>query len=248
MTDDLLPVVLVHGIRVSAAMWHAQVTALGGHRPVLAPDMPGHGKRRAERFTMSGALDVIAGAIDTLGGRALLVGHSMGGYLTIAAAAAYPERVAGLMAFGCTTLPTPARARPYLLAANLLARLPDGGARLTRVLSSAVLGREAASVFTGGGVSYAVIPDVVDAVLARNPLADLREYPGPVWLVNGTKDHFRTDERQFLAACRDGRLELLRNTGHLAPLTAADDVTRLIDNAAFRLGLPENRSGARENR
>jgi pimeloyl-ACP methyl ester carboxylesterase len=127
MTDDLLPVVLVHGIRVSGTMWRAQVTALGEHRPVAAPDMPGHGERRGERFTMSGALDVIAGAIDTLGGRALLAGHSMGGYLAIAAAAAYPERVAGLVAFGCTTLPTPARARPYLLAAGLFARLPDDG-------------------------------------------------------------------------------------------------------------------------
>ena len=238
MTDDLLPAVLVHGIRVSGTMWRAQVAGLE-HRPVLAPDMPGHGERRGERFTMSAALDVIAGAIDALGGRALLVGHSMGGYLTIAAAAAYPERVAGLVAFGCTTLPTPSRARPYLLAARLLARLPDGGARLTRLLSTALLGREAAAAFTGGGVSHGVIPDVVDAVLARNPLADLRDYPGQVWLVNGAKDHFRTDERQFLAACPDGRLELLRSAGHLAPLTAADDVTRFIDNVAFRLGLPD---------
>ncbi|HEV7977721.1 hypothetical protein [Amycolatopsis sp.] len=149
------------------------------------------------------------------------------------------ERVAGLVAFGCTTLPTPARARPYLLAAGLFARRPDSGARLTRFLSTALLGRETAAAFTGGGVSNAAIPDVVDAILARNPLADLRGYPGPAWLVNGAKDHFRTDERQFVAACRDGRLELLPGAGHLAPLTAAADVTRFIDNTAFRLKLPD---------
>jgi hypothetical protein len=68
-----------------------------------------------------------------------------------------------------------------------------------------------------------------------------------VWLVNGAKDHFRTDEQQFLAACRDGRLELLPGAGHLAPLTAAADVTRFIDNTAFRLKLPENRRGTTES-
>lgn len=63
-------------------------------------------------------------------------------------------------------------------------------------------------------------------------LASLAAYPGPVWLVNGERDHFRRDERDFLKACRDGRLLLLPRCGHLTSLADTGAVAALVRDAA----------------
>ena len=79
-----LPVVLVHGLRTSRTMWRAQVEALQrvGHRAV-AVDLPGHGTRIGEPFTLDAAVDTVADAIDEVGGPAVVVGLSLGGYVAI---------------------------------------------------------------------------------------------------------------------------------------------------------------------
>ena len=57
-------VVLVHGIRTSATMWRAQVQHLTDRgNPVYAVDLPGHGSRMAEAFTLDGAFATIDEAV-----------------------------------------------------------------------------------------------------------------------------------------------------------------------------------------
>ncbi|MFD0901722.1 alpha/beta fold hydrolase, partial [Actinomadura sediminis] len=86
-------------------MWGPLAERLRERHRVAAPGLPGHGRRRGERFTMDGAVDAVAETIDALGGRALVAGLSLGGFVGIAAAARHPGRVAGLVAMGCTTRP-----------------------------------------------------------------------------------------------------------------------------------------------
>ncbi|QGQ20958.1 alpha/beta fold hydrolase [Cellulomonas sp. JZ18] len=73
------PIVLVHGTRTSSAIWHAQVAVLRhrGH-PTHAIDLPGHGARSAERFTLEGALAAIDDAVSACPVPPLLVGLSLG--------------------------------------------------------------------------------------------------------------------------------------------------------------------------
>ena len=48
-----VPVVLVHGLRTSRTMWRAQLEALArAGRPAVAVDLPGHGTRLGEPFTL----------------------------------------------------------------------------------------------------------------------------------------------------------------------------------------------------
>ena len=100
----VVQVVLVHGIRTSATMWRSQVAYLERRdTPVVAVDLPGHGSRRGEEFTLDGAFETIDAAVRdaAVRGPVLLVGHSMGGLLCIeyvGAEAAPP--VAGFIAPG----------------------------------------------------------------------------------------------------------------------------------------------------
>lgn len=118
------PLVLVHGLGISADYWWRVATALaaGGYR-VLAPDLPGFGRTPGPRRGLSvyDQADAILGWMEALGlGPAILVGHSLSCQAVIEAAATRPERVRALV----LAAPTGAR-RPFGLARQALALLRD---------------------------------------------------------------------------------------------------------------------------
>ena len=98
---DKPPVVLVHGGAAHAMWWTAVAPELSRHYYVIAPDLSGHGDSgRREAYSLeTWADEVIAVSEDAARGRPpVLVGHSMGGRVSIAAAAAYRgERLAGVV-------------------------------------------------------------------------------------------------------------------------------------------------------
>jgi pimeloyl-ACP methyl ester carboxylesterase len=228
--------VLAHGVRTSATMWRAQVHALetAGHRAV-AVDLPGHGVHRGKRFTMDGAVDALSAAVDDLGGRALVVGLSLGGYVAITHAARRPDQVAGLVAAGCSTRPLPLAVGGWALLARGIGMLPDAGAWLNQFMVDLTLASDAAVDVGAGGFALDVMDDVLREVGRTRPVESLARVEAPVWLVNGRYDHFRTEERRFLRACRDGRLTVLRRARHLASLDAPVAFSRVLLEALDQL-------------
>ena len=228
----VLPVVLIHGIRLSGTSWAVVTDQLGAERPVRAVDLPGHGARRGERFTLTTAVDAVLDAIDELGGRAIVVGHSLGGYVGIATAARAPERVAGLVVAGSSCVPNQILATPFRVMHRVLSRQPDGGEEVSGRQFERVLPASVAAAVIRGGIATEVIPDVVGALGEFEVLTALGDYPGPVWLINGGHDHFRIHERRFLAACAQGRLLTIPRAGHYLPLAQPATFTRLVRDAA----------------
>jgi pimeloyl-ACP methyl ester carboxylesterase len=228
-----LPVVFVHGIRLSGTMWHPVMERIGRDHPTAAPDLPGHGRRRGEIFTAEGAVDAVAAAIDELGGRALVVGLSLGGYVAQAVAGRDPQRVAGLVAFGSTAVAGGVWGGVYHLLAGVAARHAETGNRLSAWGFRRALPAHVAEAVVAGGMSCEVMQQAVDAVMEMDPPAALARYPGPVWLVNGARDPFRADERAFLRACRDGRLISLPRRGHVTTLAEPARLARIVQDAAI---------------
>ncbi len=93
--------VFVHGFGTEAAVnWQAQLVDLARDHDVLAPDLPGFGRSERVPATNCIALQVrsLRALLDDLGiARASLVGHSMGGWISLAFASAHPERVRRLV-------------------------------------------------------------------------------------------------------------------------------------------------------
>ncbi|MGO1935406.1 MAG: alpha/beta hydrolase, partial [Cellulosimicrobium funkei] len=101
-------VVFVHGMRTSGAIWDHQVEhvrALG--HDAVAVDLPAHGARAHERFTLDRSFEVLDEAAASFGPdrRVALVGLSLGGYTSIAWAARRPANLAGVVAAACTSDP-----------------------------------------------------------------------------------------------------------------------------------------------
>lgn len=228
-TAALTPVVLIHGIRVTSTMWRGQQEALAATgRAATAVDLPGHGVRSAEPFTIDGAMAVVRGAVEDLGGTAVVAGLSLGGYIAISYAARFPDTVAGLVAADCSAEPAGIAALSFEIVANVIGHLPDHGERLNHLVLDRVLPDDGARDVAAGGFSPLVVADVVDALRGTDPCADLASLQVPVWIVNGEWDHFRIQERKFVRSCADGRLVIIHGAGHLSNLMAPVEFTRVL--------------------
>jgi pimeloyl-ACP methyl ester carboxylesterase len=97
---DDLAVVFLHGWLMSPQMWAHSMEALKGKARCLAFWQPGHGKTTAfgTQATMEQWADWVIQNLDQLNVKTcVLVGHSMGGMVTLNAALKYPERIRGIV-------------------------------------------------------------------------------------------------------------------------------------------------------
>ena len=104
---DGSPVILLHGLLGSKRNFSSIGSALSRQlvkkkRRVLALDLRNHGESKVEHWRESMSYSEMAGDVlgflDSMGfGKAVLVGHSMGGKVAQALALLYPERVEGLI-------------------------------------------------------------------------------------------------------------------------------------------------------
>lgn len=226
----MIPVLLLHGARVSRTMWRPQVDALRSTgRSALAIDLPGHGARIDEPFTVDASMAAITDAVDDVGGRAFVVGMSLGGYLAMHHAARHPEQVGGVVAAGSSAAPDQPATTAWLLAVRgFFMRLPDKGAWLNQRLVDAALPPDGALAAGAGGFALTVMPDLLTELRRVDPRADLARTQCPVWLVNGQLDHFRLQERAFAAAAPDARVVTIRGATHLANLVRPVAFTRVL--------------------
>ncbi len=165
--EDAPPLVLVHGLGMSADYWtEYTIPALAADYRIIAPDLPGYGRSAPlPRHTVGAYSAVVRGLIDQVApGRAVhLLGHSMGGQISIAVAAHAPARIRSLTLVGAAGLPwreaawrIPLRAaldrcnyQPRLLRYGMQAR-PFG--RVYRECVAMILG--------GAGETEALLPRI----------------------------------------------------------------------------------------
>ncbi|WP_411699179.1 alpha/beta fold hydrolase [Conyzicola sp.] len=226
-------VVLVHGLRTSSSMWRHQRDALEAlGYTVVTPDLPGHGSRMAERFSLAGGVATIADAVSDAPGPVFLVGFSLGGYLAAHWAAERPRAITGLLAASCGTQPTRAILGVWGLGAAAIHRLPDRGLGLNNALVRAVIrDPDYANDVIAGGVALEVMQDALHELRGIRMESALARIDLPVWFVNGTLDHVRLQERRFLAATRRGTLVRIPGATHMVSLARPVEFTNLLVDA-----------------
>ena len=95
-------VVLLHGFLESNAMWKDFIPVLSNSFRVISIDLPGHGKSGLwdTVHTMEFMADTVKAVLDNEGiHKAAFIGHSMGGYVSLAFANKYPENIRALGLF-----------------------------------------------------------------------------------------------------------------------------------------------------
>lgn len=95
------PIVFIHGMGTSSATWARCMELLEDRFSVVAVDLLGHGQSPVvddpAEYTRDRALDDLDDVLDDLDSPAVLVGHSLGGYLALAHAATRPGVARGVI-------------------------------------------------------------------------------------------------------------------------------------------------------
>jgi len=240
---DAPAIVLVHGTRLTRAAWRAVADELSGEFRVIAVDLPGHGARSSESFSLYGAASSIVDAIDAAGGgEALVVGHSLGGYVAMDLVARWPARVRGLVRAGASQEPIGRWSLPYRLYAWTLGSSP---LRLLDSLNTAFIrmryDAHIAEPIVAAGDSSRAGMEAVRAIVNEPFLPRLARYSGPVLLINGEYDLiFRLGERAFLRSVAGARRRLIPGATHLVTLDRPEAFATAV--ATFARGLPTRRA------
>ena len=99
-------VVLLHGFLENQTMWQDLVLELSKKHRVITLDLLGHGETECLGYihSMEDNADVVQAVLSKLRIRkAVFVGHSMGGYVALAFAELYPEKIRGLVLLNSTS-------------------------------------------------------------------------------------------------------------------------------------------------
>ena len=221
------PVYLLHGLALDHSIWLEMADTYADQAQFIMPDLRGHGCTplgNADASLEQLANDVIQLA-DTLGHQKFtLAGHSLGGYIALALAEAFPERLVGLV-----TVTSHARAdSPDTLESrfeqvkqarlegvrgmsqNLIERMmPEGGLVQPDEHMCEVVSNSSSEGFA----------NVQEAMAKRpNRLNIMRSLTCPVLAIAGGKDRILPREIALEVAenAKQGRAVCLPEVGHLA--------------------------------
>ena len=200
------PVVLVHGLSGSTRWWSRNVPALAEHHRVHLVNLPGFGALRRPRrgFVLSEAASWLLAWIEAAGLEGVhLVGHSMGGYLSLKLAARRPDSVRRLVLVDPAGVPS-GRTMLGHLAPLLLA------ARYATPAFLPVLARDA--LCAGPATLLRATRDL----LAKDVRGDLRRVLAPTLLIWGERDTLIPPSAGELmrAEIPDSRLFIMEGAGH----------------------------------
>jgi pimeloyl-ACP methyl ester carboxylesterase len=218
--EDGPAIVFAHGAVMTRAQWRPQVEQLAkaGYRCITL-DLPGHGTLAEEAFTLDRASDLIAEAIDReAAGRAVLVGLSLGGYVSMAVAGRSPGRVRGLVLAGSTREPVGPFRFVFSLVALALRLIPEPILRGTiERWYRRRYGRAVADAILANGY-YARGGSVAIRQLHGGRFRErLIAYGGPVLVINGHRDLvMRMGERRFTEGLPGVTTMVLRRAAHLS--------------------------------
>lgn len=248
-----VPVVMLHALALSSAMWTSQRHALvaAGHQ-VLTPDQRGYGTTPLGPAapSLDVAADDLAALLDRQRiGEIVLVGCSMGGYVAMAFLRRHPGRARALALVSTRAdAEDPAAAAQRRAFADLVldpatrdhvvaATLPSLMGAITRASRPAVVGVVRSLV---ANTSPEAIAWSSRAVADRPSSYDvLRGVAVPAVVVAGEEDELipLSESRRMVSALPDATLVTVPEAGHLAPLESPGAVTSALTGLLARAGL-----------
>lgn len=207
-------VVLLHGYLESMYVWDDFLPLLTPSVRVITVDIPGHGISavQGEVHTMEYVADVLHDMLDVLGlDKVTMVGHSMGGYATLAFCAKYAERLDGLVLLSSSPFPDTELKRENRRREIALVKAgkKDALARVAPETGFAPHNRKRLKDY---------IDDLVECV-------HVTEDEGIVALLGGMIQ--RVDQNAMLAACGVRQLFILGKHDAYIPVEAAEEFIAL---------------------
>jgi pimeloyl-ACP methyl ester carboxylesterase len=251
------PVVLLHGFPEDGALWRDVAPQLAADCTVLIPDLPGAGDSDGTgkaALTMESMADAVVKGLQLRGhDSAVIVGHSMGGYVGLAIAERHPEFLQGLALVHSTATADSDEKKDQR---RKTARLLRGGGKSLFVKASieglfapafkeAHPGIVSEQVERGLAIDEEALAQYTEAMSVRpDRRALLSDCKKPIqWIVGDCDSLLPVDLlMQQVPLPSVSFLVLYRGCGHLSPLEAPDrlaaDLSRFVAYCS-RSGKPD---------
>lgn len=243
------PLVLLHGFPLSGAIWHEQQKRLSEHFRVITPDLRGHGRSLAPSGVYEMDLlarDVLALLDSLVIKKAVIMGHSLGGYVTLAAWKLAPEQflALGLIASQAGADTEDGRQGRYKMAEKVAA---EG----SKVVAEAMLPKLFAANLPAGAPiieqvrqmilntpSLGIIGALKGMALRPDSGALLPRLGIPVLLLTGDKDQIIPPgkAKAMAEAISTSTLTTVENAGHMPMLEQPEATTTAIRKFVSEVG------------
>ncbi|MBL8361542.1 MAG: alpha/beta hydrolase [Rubrivivax sp.] len=230
--------ILIHGATGNGRMWDAVRRHLDPRWQVHTPDLPGHGSRRSESFTLDAAVATVIDVVSRVApARVVVGGDSLGGYVSLASAPALPAgQLAALVLSGSSANFTGgalrALQRRWLTMRVMRALLGD--ARIVAMVAKELRkqGIDAGDVqaIVDGGLNPAVFGECVQALRDIDFRARAAQVAQPVLVLNGSKDRIFIDQEDaFVAALQRPARQRFEGCDHGVSLRRPREFAAAID-------------------
>ncbi|MBI5354340.1 MAG: alpha/beta hydrolase [Chloroflexi bacterium] len=217
------PLVLIHGFPLDHTSWNEVAPLLEDKFDVILPDLRGFGQSTNVEsiYSISDMAHDIASLLDNLGiEKTALAGHSMGGYVALAFAKKYPNRVSAL---GLVSSQAPADApegkeRRYKTAAEVFEK---GVAVVADAMTPKLSADARVQTFARKAILGQSKSGVIGALKAMAEREDstpiLSAFSFPLVLIHGDADSLIPIERakEIKTAVQSAQFVELKGAGHM---------------------------------
>jgi 3-oxoadipate enol-lactonase len=235
------PLVLIHGFPLDHTSWNDAASLLENHFDLILPDLRGFGQSTTVEtpYTVSDMADDLAGLLDHLKiEKVVLAGHSMGGYVALAFAKKYPQRVSGLgLISSQAAADSPeGKDRRYQTAADVAQK---GVGIVADAMTPKLSANARVQTFVRAVIEQQSPSAVIGALKAMAEREDVMAYLSaitfPVTLIHGGADLLIPIVRaqEIKAALPSAQLVALQDAGHMPMMEFAQETA---DGLRFLMG------------
>lgn len=236
------PVVLLHGYLENMKMWASFKDEISKSHQIILLDLPGHGqsKNLAEVHTMELMAEAVHQTLTELGvGNPVFVGHSMGGYVTLAYADLFPDQIRSFILLNSSTLPdSPEKKQQRLKAVETAEKNLDTLIKMsipTLFAEKNLENLKPQIEFTKELARETSLQGVTAALKGMRLRPDrsflLEEFKGSIGILIGKYDKaVNPDELKKIIPQKENISVLELETGHMAHLEAPEETLRFIQS------------------
>jgi len=243
------PLVFLHGYLEAREVWQPLTDILAQDFRIIAIDLPGHGASgiAGEMHTMEFIAEAVREVMnDAPIDRAMLIGHSLGGYAALAFAEMYAEKLAGYVLFHShpnADTPEAKKKRDreiYLVRAGKKDLMYPGNVSMMFAEQNLDKMQEAVKKFEGiasenPGEGIIALLNGMKARSSRKNVVESGIVP-LLWIL-GRHDRYFSPEKALadIILPKNAEVEILENSGHLGFIEETEKSARLISGFAGRL-------------
>ncbi|HMJ69696.1 MAG TPA: alpha/beta hydrolase [Cyclobacteriaceae bacterium] len=232
------PVVLLHGFCETNQVWGVFANLLSQRCQLIIPDLPGFGASELPQvpFTIDNIAERLWQWLNELGIKnPVIIGHSLGGYVTLAMTNQRPEAVPGFCLFHSTAKPDTAEKKQS--RDKVIAFVNKNGVApfIDTYVPGLFFRKDSPSMKEVFPIAYSTTAGTLVAYAAamrdrpdRRKL--LEDFNGPLLMIAGEKDDIIPLDTLMDQAVlpKKGRLSILSDTGHMGMLESTNRSVEIV--------------------